>query len=90
LLVKHLMTYSSKYKYYTEPVLQMLFRKDMENRIKGPQVEDLSIDTDFTTEILNVPFLGSRGIAKKHKQLKMPFKLIPNCSRFSLNTTKFD
>jgi len=60
----------------------------MKERTSGPQVEDLAIESEMKN--YEVPFCGHRNIAKKHKELRMPFKLIPNCSQFRLNTTKYD
>jgi hypothetical protein len=82
------MTYSSKINIWKDPILHTLFREDMKNRLEGPVVEDLAIDTEFRE--VDIAFVGGRQIANKHKKLRMPFKLIPNCSQFRMNTTKSD
>lgn len=90
IIVRHLTNYSSKFKYYTEPILEKLFRADIKARINGPSIEDLSIDTEFTKDPEAPPFLGRRKVPQKHRKLGMPFKLLPNCSKFSLKSFALD
>jgi len=87
-ILEHLITYSSRFSYFTDPILHALFHEDQKSRFSGPQVEDLAIDSEVSG--IDLPFIGHRNVARKHKEMKMPFKLIPNCSQFRLNSTKYD
>jgi hypothetical protein len=64
----------------------MLLSREMRNRMAVPSIEELGIKEESWGPTL----YGKLNAVKMHRKQKMPFKLIPNCSRFTLKEKGYD
>jgi len=62
----------------------------MRKRISGPQIEDLAIEDKRDETGQGEIFGGNSKTLQVHRNLRMPFKLIPNCSMFKLEEKGYD